>query len=182
MKVKVCSACKKERSISYFYKSKRTKDGFRCYCKDCERKKNSAREKQYKERRRAYRQTEKYKQIKRDYYIKNRESINAYNQNWLTKTKNGRMSSYKRGAALRNLEWRLTEEEFVSYWQLPCSYCGSPIKTIGLDRIDSTKGYFVGNVIPCCTTCNKMKMDLAREDFLSHVKKIAEFLNENDKG
>ena len=113
-----------------------------------------------------------------DYYQRNKDSINAYNQNWLNNTMRGRMSNYKCGASQRGIEWGLSEEEFLSYWKQPCYYCGSSIRTIGLDRVDNSKGYFVDNVVPCCTACNKMKVDMTQKDFLSHIRKIAEHCDE----
>lgn len=42
----------------------------------------------------------------------------------------------------------------------------------GIDRIDSTKGYIAGNVVPCCETCNVMKLDATATAFLLQVSKI----------
>lgn len=42
----------------------------------------------------------------------------------------------------------------------------------GVDRINSTDGYSISNCVPCCETCNKMKLDYDQHDFLEHVKKI----------
>lgn len=53
-----------------------------------------------------------------------------------------------------------------------CSYCGSNIKTIGLDRVDSKNGYGLNNLITCCLPCNRTKMDLTQKDFLNKVKQI----------
>jgi hypothetical protein len=85
-----------------------------------------------------------------------------------------------------------------SFWlqlvQRPCAYCGDApkagravlkrIKGVlmkattawlchGVDRVNSEKGYVVDNVVPCCTSCNRMKSDLDRDFFLSQVCKIA---------
>lgn len=42
----------------------------------------------------------------------------------------------------------------------------------GLDRIDSSKGYTMSNVQPCCYLCNQLKSNLDEEVFLNHIKKI----------
>jgi len=84
-----------------------------------------------------------------------------------------RYSSYISGAKTRGYEFSLTFEEFMIYWQRDCVYCGDPIDTIGLDRVDNTIGYTISNVVPCCTTCNKMKSAQTTEDFLEHISKIA---------
>lgn len=42
----------------------------------------------------------------------------------------------------------------------------------GIDRIDSDLGYSIENCVPCCTTCNKMKMDLKQNEFILKIEKI----------
>lgn len=81
---------------------------------------------------------------------------------------------YKKGADRRGLEFNLTLEQFSEYWQNDCSYCATPIRTIGLDRVDNSVGYVAGNIVPCCTECNKMKRAMNVEDFISHCIRIAE--------
>lgn len=83
----------------------------------------------------------------------------------------------------------ITFEEFYNISQLECYYCGiSPqqfFKTHdnkcygtfiynGIDRIDSCKGYIIGNVVPCCKRCNIAKNDMSIEDFLNHINRIYE--------
>jgi len=88
---------------------------------------------------------------------------------------NGVYGIYRRNAKTRGLEFNLSKEDFSTFWQKPCSFCGSLIPSAGLDRIDSSKGYFLGNVIPCCTFCNMAKRKLSISDFLLHIFKIANF-------
>lgn len=45
----------------------------------------------------------------------------------------------------------------------------------GLDRIDSSKGYTIDNVVPCNHKINMAKNDDTTEDFLAWVKQIAVF-------
>ena len=81
-------------------------------------------------------------------------------------------------------------EEFKDLINKPCAYCGSNptsdtyingnkfnktnalVYVNGIDRIDSTKGYSVNNCVPCCTMCNKMKLDYSLEDFKTQISKI----------
>lgn len=42
----------------------------------------------------------------------------------------------------------------------------------GLDRVDSSRGHTVDNVVPCCWECNRMKGNRTREEFLAHNTKI----------
>lgn len=45
----------------------------------------------------------------------------------------------------------------------------------GVDRADNSVGYVLGNCVPCCRTCNVMKMTLSQKQFLEHIRKIAAF-------
>ncbi len=42
-----------------------------------------------------------------------------------------------------------------------CHYCGGPLPDYGyaLDRKDNKQGYILGNVVPCCESCNWIKAD-----------------------
>lgn len=88
----------------------------------------------------------------------------------------------------------LTIEEFSALAIKDCHYCGEPpkpsmmfkgrkyvntdeIKVNGIDRLDSDKGYILDNCVPCCSTCNKMKMDLHVDDFKDIIRKITINLN-----
>lgn len=84
------------------------------------------------------------------------------------------LRDYKSGAVARNLEFTLTFEEFIEYWHEICVYCGNQIETIGLDRVDNTKGYILGNVLPCCTLCNLMKRTMTADNFIAHCRVISE--------
>jgi hypothetical protein len=79
---------------------------------------------------------------------------------------------------------------------MPCAYCGKKPSNIyrlsyvvggkrqrytapemeihysGIDRVDSTKGYIHGNVVPCCGECNAMKSALPLAGFLALVARI----------
>lgn len=79
---------------------------------------------------------------------------------------------YVSSAKKRDHAFNLTFEEFSSFWQQPCTYCGDQIDTVGIDRIDSTIGYEIGNCVACCTICNRMKWALTKEEWFSQLKKI----------
>lgn len=96
---------------------------------------------------------------------------------------------YIKSAVKRGIEWRLSPEEFLKLVKKDCTYCDAPprvyegrftkkgklIKTTmnGIDRVDSSLGYVSGNVTPCCSTCNKMKMAMDKSQFIVHILKIA---------
>jgi hypothetical protein len=61
----------------------------------------------------------------------------------------------------RGLRFTLTREQFAGLVSQPCTYAvqaESAIQT-GLDRKDSSKGYTITNVLPCCARHNLFKGD-----------------------
>lgn len=177
--MKYCPKCKTNKDYSEFYKNKKTKDGFRCYCKVCEKQGNKKREPEYKETRRRYRETDTYKKIKRNYYKNNKEKVLTSNKSW-RRTKRGKYFSYKKSAKQRNIIWNLSETQFFEFWNKSCFYCGDDIETIGIDRIDSSGAYTLDNCISCCTTCNKMKLNLPKDKFIAQIYKIVENLKDEN--
>jgi hypothetical protein len=94
-------------------------------------------------------------------------------------------SSYKYRAKKKNMEFRLSKEKFRELTSKNCFYCGDDPQKLhgrndlnggyvfnGIDRIDNKLGYIDGNVITCCSICNKMKLDTDYNIFLFRVKKI----------
>lgn len=81
--------------------------------------------------------------------------------------------NHKSQARKRNIEYSLTFEQFESLWNKDCIYCGDKIDTTGIDRIDSSIGYHIGNVQSCCFYCNSAKLDQTEEEFFIRIKKIA---------
>ena len=94
-------------------------------------------------------------------------------------------SNYKDTATRKGLKFSLTKEEFKSLTQENCHYCGSYPSQLknrkysngaylfnGIDRKDNAKGYILGNVLPCCFTCNRAKSDMSYEEFILWIKAI----------
>lgn len=46
---------------------------------------------------------------------------------------------------------------------------GRFIKRVGIDRIDSSRGYYKDNVVACCKTCNILKRDYSVEYLISKL-------------
>lgn len=90
--------------------------------------------------------------------------------------------AYKNHAKRRGYSFELTSEQFKELMVQNCFYCDavpsnkakSPNREIifynGVDRRDNTKGYALGNCVPCCKLCNRMKMDLSEEQMFNHMK------------
>lgn len=103
--------------------------------------------------------------------------------------------TYKFNAKKRNLSFDITYEEFCSLCFKHCEYCGcrpsntlklngsrnvqdtlylieNPVYINGIDRINSSVGYTIDNSVPCCTMCNRMKLDHSIEEFKIHITEI----------
>lgn len=106
-------------------------------------------------------------------YSEKREDILSYGKGW-RQTVAGKYSAYRDGAVKRNLPFEISLEDFKLFWQVPCYYCGDAIDTIGLDRINSDLGYTLDNLRPCCTFCNRAKLDNIDSYFEDKILKIAE--------
>lgn len=79
---------------------------------------------------------------------------------------------YASGAAKRNIEFNITLDEFTACVTKPCYYCKAYKETevLGIDRVDSFKGYSKENILPACETCNSMKKQLSMKEFASHIE------------
>lgn len=92
---------------------------------------------------------------------------------------------YKRHARDRGLAWGLSYEDVERLIQQPCFYCGtinSNHKVTknckegydhnGIDRTDSSRGYFIDNVVPCCKICNRAKNNMDQREFIEWARKV----------
>jgi hypothetical protein len=90
-----------------------------------------------------------------------------------------RFYDIKYQAGIRKHPFHLSYEQFLTFWNGKCHYCGEQIIGIGIDRIDSSKGYEMSNCLPCCSICNKMKNTQSQRDFINRCKII---VNQFTKG
>lgn len=96
-----------------------------------------------------------------------KKTHNDYNKSFTHK-----YSQYKHGANRRGYSFDITLEQFAVLYNGTCSYCGSDVGGAGIDRVDNTIGYTMDNIVVCCEKCNRLKMALDFEDWVSHMKKI----------
>lgn len=92
----------------------------------------------------------------------------------------GRYHSFCHEAKRRKLSVSIDFSEFEILTSQLCFYCKgfSPEKTYcGLDRIDSNLSYASNNVVPCCSICNRMKLNHSISDFVEHIRKILKNLD-----
>jgi hypothetical protein len=91
---------------------------------------------------------------------------------------------YVQSCLRRGIENLISIDEFARFTQQECNYCGTPPTNVtkfkcrpitynSIDRVDNRKPYIIGNIVPCCGTCNAMKSKLSEAEFLAHVQRIA---------
>lgn len=97
----------------------------------------------------------------------------------------GKFDLYRKGAKRRGLVFDLTEQQFYNLITQNCYYCNVwPTKgsklcdnnkmyyVHGIDRIDNKEGYIMGNCVPCCTICNRLKGATSLHVFLNRISHI----------
>jgi len=142
--MKTCTRCGEAKPLDQFHHRNASSDGLQPGCKDCCKKDSLSR-----------------------YQSGGSVQVKRYQQSFA-----GKLVQYRRNAKGRGIPFLLTDEQFSTYWQVPCSYCSSEISTVGIDRIDSSIGYQLDNCVSCCTTCNIMKMDIDEDEWYEHMIKI----------
>jgi hypothetical protein len=94
-----------------------------------------------------------------------------------------RFNKANRIAKKRKISWTLSMEEFLGLCSKSCYYCDNTLGKVvqfgvGLDRIDSSLGYQMDNVVPCCKCCNMIKNDiLSLEEMIQVVTLIVKLRN-----
>jgi len=81
-------------------------------------------------------------------------------------------SRYKSRAVTKNSTFSLTLEEFEKEIKSSCVYCGYNDGLLGIDRIDSSRGYERDNIVACCKVCNYLKLDHTFEEWLGAMHDI----------
>ena len=136
----------------------------------------------------AQKNKDKIKQYQKEYRDSHKESSAEYQKQYRIKNKNKldeykksphvRYTVYQRNAKNKKRNFDLSEDEFIEMSKQPCIYCGEYSDTYnnepfnGIDRIDSDLGYSINNCVPCCATCNRMKMDLKVDDWINKMIQI----------
>jgi len=88
-----------------------------------------------------------------------------------------RLVNYKRGANNRKLKWDLTDDYAIALMKQTCNYCNELFQINGIDRIDSSKGYYNDNCVTSCFQCNSMKGAKNSNDFYKICEHIATYNN-----
>lgn len=95
-----------------------------------------------------------------------------------------RLSVIKNRAKYKKIEYNLTAKDIFDQHEIQkgyCKYSGIPMNwiiddpcCISIDRIDSSKGYTVDNVVLCCVVVNLIKYNNTTEQLKFIVEKITE--------
>lgn len=152
---RICSKCEILLPLEEFTRDSSKSSGFRPRCKSCIKKDYDSKKEHYVNKR-------------REYVKNNKEKLREQQLSlpW-------RYRDYTYSAKSRNIEFDLTMDEFSKSKGKPCFYCGDILNDYKWDRVNNDLGYSVGNVVPCCTSCNMMKMTLLKDQFIMQCKKIS---------
>jgi hypothetical protein len=177
--MKICFKCKIEKPITEFGKDKNKKSGLNTYCKECKRINDS--KSVYKAR-----NTEKgFLDFKINGLYTPSANKNRGNMPECTKD-----------------EIRKHYYEYVEKHGRNCFYCREPwtyihngyipnnhdkknmknkrskdkLKNLSFDRLDSSKTYFINNIIFCCVECNLSKRDIS----FKMIKRLYEIITERN--
>jgi len=91
------------------------------------------------------------------------------------RTPEGRYVTLKKDAKARKIPFSLTMEEYRECYSGRCGYCNGEVKNAaGIDRIDNSIGYEVGNIIPSCKWCNYAKGTWSARSFYEKCLKVVE--------
>lgn len=81
---------------------------------------------------------------------------------------------YKSRAKSKKLTFRLTRIQFQQIVTEDCYICEKDgrFEELGIDRLDNTKGYQIGNVAACCWDCNRMKSNMTMLEFRKYITRL----------
>ena len=197
MKYKECACCHRLLDVSCFSKNRRNKDGLHSYCRECNKRKaqefNKSKGNEY---------TKKYrlKQIDNGDY---RFGHGAY-ENMKKSAKKRRIPFSLSENELK--EWwmsnddvcfycGITIDEYILFRDFIINYGGTnetilnikktvfnkeiykKIKTMTIDRIDSSGPYSINNVVKSCWICNSLKSNtLSKDEMIKKGKEITDII------
>jgi len=114
------------------------------------------------------------KTYNRSQYLKRRKSI-LLKSHIRMKTTKGKYSLLLSCSKRRGVSVSISYSVFTKLNSKPCYYCGGclPETGYGIDRVNSKRGYVIGNVRPCCEICNKAKLSMTEKQFRTWVLRVA---------
>lgn len=91
-----------------------------------------------------------------------------------------RHSTLRTQAKRRGLTVTITADQLAFIRSCPCTYCGRALTETtgyGLDRVDNTQDYTIGNIVPCCSICNVMRSTYWTYDEFKQIGAVLSKLN-----
>lgn len=106
------------------------------------------------------RKTDKDKNRKKKYYIKNKDKAKEYGYRY-RRTDLGRFKKVFSAAKRAKILFSLNYEQYLEIISKSCYYCNGYFPRVvagsGLDRIQPENGYCYENCLSCCDVCNTLK-------------------------
>ena len=127
---------------------------------------------------------EKYRKASRDCNRKRYKEDPIYKKKqaiktaiWKKTTPKGRYSTLKRNSRRRNLPLRITQEEFIRWYENElsnCYYCNKFEKkeNLEIERLNNIEPYKLGNIKFTCHNCNSVKGEILTEKEMLIVGKL----------
>ena len=160
----------REYSKKYYNKNKdRIKNKAKKYSEE-----NKERIREYKKKYRSINK-DKIKAELKDYYSMNKQKIND-DASQHRRTLHGKYTYLKNSAKYRKKCVTISFEEYEAIMSdMTCFYCDNSLQNMAgssLNRIDSSLGYSIDNVKPCCKICNSIMNKFTLDDLKKRVYKI----------
>ena len=148
--MKVCARCTETKSLDNFYPNPSLRDGRDSYCIQCT------------------------SQMTKEYHARSpldRLSVS--------------LNTARQTARRKGLLFDLTSEAITDLWRQQeglCAYSGRAMafdgkgspESVSIDRVDSSKGYTLDNVVLCCTFVNRMKNDRCVDEFVEWCQLVVD--------
>lgn len=90
---------------------------------------------------------------------------------WRSVERADKFSRYKKAAEQRGRRFSLTENEFASLLERPCTVCKLE-NANGIDRIDENGHYELSNCQPMCFVCNYTRGSMSMVAFLEQCRRV----------
>lgn len=85
-------------------------------------------------------------------------------------------TNYIARANKKQLLFTLKEEDYAKLINGACYYCRRESNNThinGIDRMDNSQGYTLGNCVACCSECNQMKTTMTALAFIEQCKNVS---------
>lgn len=180
---KQCVKCRELKELNEFNKDKSNSTGFHRICKKCLQEdylNNADKKREYQAKFRAKNRDSLRNRAKK-YHEKHKDRENKKKKIY-ARTLNGRYTALKGMAKYRKKEFCITFEEYSKIVENKnCFYCDKSLPEAGhgLDRIDSSLGYTINNVVPSCKECNTIKMDTVSHTEMIEIAKLLKTLRKS---